>query len=272
MLILLLSKIKLILKGLYESLEGFAEIPKSLAKFPIGLSHLKNPIDCYRIGNGEIKILFVSGVHGNEVGTVKLSYKLLNFLNKKYLDFPEITFYVIPCLNPDGFLAAKKNKDFINGGKVGRFNNKNVDLNRNFNTPSFKKESLWSFGKKYSQNIKVNCGDEGNSEPEIQAIIKFIETNNIKFIFSFHNVGADVLPGDTELSKKIGDIYKKETGYKIMLSEEWGKLKQTGTFKEWCDMRGLSFLEVETSKRWGSDWSKQKKAIEAVVGYLNSYK
>ncbi|HEY4483628.1 MAG TPA: M14 family zinc carboxypeptidase [Candidatus Paceibacterota bacterium] len=264
-----LRKTKLILKGFFESLEGFAEIPKSLAKFPIGLSHLKNPIDCYRAGNGEIKILFVSGIHGNEVGTVKFAHKLLNFLNKKYLDFPEITFYVIPCLNPDGFLAAKKNIDFINGGKVGRFNNKDVDLNRNFNTPSFKKESLWSFGKNYSQNIKVNCGDEGNSESETKAIIKFIETNNIKFIFSFHNVGADVLPGDTELSRKIGEIYKKETGYKIMLSEEWDKLKQTGTFKEWCDMRNISFLEVETGKRWGSDWEKQKLAIEVSVKFLN---
>ncbi len=266
----ILRKIKSGLSGLVQSRESFLSPLESAVKFYIGTSILKESIDCYQIGGGEIKILFVSGIHGNEIGTVKLAYRLINFLNQKYSEFSRITFYVVPCLNLDGFAEAKKNPDLLGGGRVGRFNKKDVDLNRNFDTPSFQKESLWSFGKNYTQNVKVNCGEKGNSEPETDAVTKFILEKDIKVVFSFHNVGADVLAAKDVLSMKIANIYAQKACLKLMDEAQWLGLRQTGTFKEWCELNSVSFLEIETSKRWGSDWARQLPAIEACVAYISS--
>lgn len=269
---LVISNIKSILKGYIELQEDTVYPLESMVRFLIGSSHLNKAIQCFQIGTGDQKILFIAGIHGNEVGTTKLAYKLIQWLYIHQSEFSNATFYVIPALNPDGYAQAVKNKDLLNGGRVGRFNSKNVDLNRNFDTPSFQKNSLWSFGKKYRNNVKVNCGETGNSEPETQAIIRFISENNIKCIFSFHNVGADVLSAKDVISTKVGDIYSKEAHLRVMNENEWLNLKQTGTFKEWCELKGIPFLEIETTKRWGSDWKRQLPAIKASIAYLHAMK
>jgi len=60
----------------------------------------------YQIGNGKIKILLWSQMHGNESTTTKALFDIFNVLNsdselaKKWLS--AITFCFIPMLNPDG--------------------------------------------------------------------------------------------------------------------------------------------------------------------------
>ncbi len=265
-----LRKIKRFVKGFIESFESTPAIPSLIEKISVGTSVSGRFIDCYKIGKGDKKILFVSAIHGNEVGTVKLSYNLIKYLYEHTLDFQSYTFYIVPCLNPDGFALAQENKDYAHGGRIGRFNGHLVDLNRNFDVPSFQKESLWSYGKEYSESVKVNCGAYGNSEPETQAVTKFILNNKIDFLFSFHSVGADVLPAHDETSIKLAHIYAEKAQLKLMSDPVWHKLKQTGTFKEWCESKNISFLEIEIPTRYGSDWERQKEAIVAAVRNLNN--
>jgi len=54
----------------------------------------------------------------------------------------------------------------------------------------------------------------------------------------------------------------------VRYDDDWEKIGQTGTAKDWCDDWGISFVEVEGSTRYGSDWKIQKPAIEAVLKYL----
>lgn len=88
----------------------------------IGASVLNNPIKAVKFGNGPLKILMWSQMHGNESTTTKASLDLLNFLSSNDSIATEIkekcTLLIIPILNPDGALAYTR----VNANKV--------DLNR----------------------------------------------------------------------------------------------------------------------------------------------
>ncbi len=255
------------LKGIYENnFENFPEILPSVNRFILGHSVKEKEIGCYKIGNGLQKIIFISAIHGNEVGTVKLAHQLINWLTTENKGFKEkFTIFIIPCLNPDGYNLAKEHPDYFKGGRIGRFNTNNVDLNRNFETPNFKTESVWSFGKNYTEKEKVFCGNKPNSEPEIKALTDFIIKQGIKVFFIFHNAGKDVMGNNIPLSQELVKIYGKETSFRIVKDGEWQEMSQTGTAKEWCELNNIVYIEVEGSIRWGSDWYIQKPAIIKVL-------
>jgi hypothetical protein len=88
----------------------------------IGNSVLGNPIYKYQIGEGKIKILLWSQMHGNESTTTKALFDFFNVIQGDS-DFAKelirnFTFCVIPMLNPDG---AKR---------YTRENANSIDLNR----------------------------------------------------------------------------------------------------------------------------------------------
>ena len=116
------------LKGRYVRLENIVPV---LEKYKeknrievIGQSVLGQPIYKYAFGNGSLKILMWSQMHGNESTTTKALFDLFRFLDS---EDPEVelwrnkfTFYIIPILNPDGAqLYTRENANMI-------------DLNRDF--------------------------------------------------------------------------------------------------------------------------------------------
>jgi hypothetical protein len=116
----------------------------------IGKSVLGKPIYKYQIGEGKIKILIWSQMHGNESTTTKGLFDFLNLLNggsdfvKQLLDV--FTFLCIPMLNPDG---AKL---------YTRLNANKVDLNRdsqNLTQPESKvlRDAFESFKPDYCYNL-----------------------------------------------------------------------------------------------------------------------
>lgn len=101
-----------------KSLKNFVEIKT------IGLSVLGKPIKYYKLGNGSIQILAWSQMHGNESTPTKAVFDMLHFLKQtdkfELADFllKNITFHLIPMLNPDG------------AESYTRVNANQVDLNR----------------------------------------------------------------------------------------------------------------------------------------------
>lgn len=268
------NRLGVIKRGIFgiiqDNLEKIPSPLESIHKFKIGESRKSQPIYCYQLGKGNCKLLFVSAIHGNEVGTVKLAYHLINWAYRNMEKLKESTLFIIPCLNPDGYASALKNPDYFHGGQIGRFNSNDVDLNRNFDTPSFQSRSVWSFGKNFKENIPVFCGDKGNPEPEIAALTKFIIDNRIKVLFIFHNAGREVMGNNNTLSQKLIEIYSQKTGFKCVKDKDWQKLGQTGTAKEWCELNDVAYVETESSTRWGSDWKKQKEAIMSAIFTINT--
>ena len=251
-----------------NNFEKLPDIPPEVKKYPIGKSAGGLEINVCEVGSGPGKVLFLAGTHGNEAGTVKLAHCLVDWLGRKQKEFGNCSFYVIPCLNPDGYGRARKNPNYFGGGKIGRFNGNGADLNRNFPVPSFKSESFWYRGKNYEESEKVYCGPSGGSEPETQTLIKFIREKGIKIIFSFHNVGSDVISNSDLFAKEVAKVYSEYSGFRLLGPECNYDRDFSGWLGEWCDRQGIAYIELEGSTRWGSDWKRQKKALELSLNYI----
>ncbi len=148
---------------------------------------------------------------------------------------------------------------------MGRFNARKVDLNRNFDTPNFISNAKWNYGKDYAQSRPVFAGSKAFSEPETKAISEFASSHKIKVWFMFHNAGCDVLPSRDKLAEKISQTFSDVSGYKLYSEQEWNELKQTGTPKHWCEAQKISFVEIEGSGRWSSDWPALKPALQEAL-------
>lgn len=266
-------KIKKILGNFKRSFLGVLEnkfeqpVPpnRSIDISKIGQSIEKRDILCYRVGGGSTKILFMAAIHGNEIGTVKLARQLTNHLFKCQNDYSDFSFYIIPCLNPDGYQVAIEHPDYFGGGRAGRLNHREVDLNRNFQTSSFQSHATWMHGKNYSDATDVFAGPHGNSEPEIASLVGFIKDIKPDLIISFHNAGSDVVGNDFPLAQKVAHLFAAISGYKFISIEEWRSFHQTGSSFEWCTIQKIPLLEIEANSRWSSDWRIQKEAILKVI-------
>lgn len=248
---------------LADTFDKFEIINPEVDKIEIWKTVKWKSINCYKIGNWETKIMMIAWIHGNETGTIKLLSKVTNWLYKDN-NFNSISFYIIPCLNLDWFEQARINPDYFNGWKIGRFNANWVDMNRNFDTNCFSSTSTRWFGKKYETNNIVNCGKYWLSEPETRVFSDFIKKENIRIIFSYHNSGKEVMWNLNELSQDLTKMYSSELWYRFFSDEERIKLNQTWTMKKWADENNLTYVEVEGSGRWSSDWRIQKNALKKV--------
>jgi hypothetical protein len=110
------------LRGRYITSDHIApELERLSIRFgkqKIGWSVNKKPIYALKFGNGDIKVLMWSQMHGNESTTTKAVFDLINFIdgNEFYLNNFQIC--VVPILNPDGAEAYT------------RVNANMIDLNR----------------------------------------------------------------------------------------------------------------------------------------------
>jgi len=264
----------------HNAFDKVPEINKEVENFVIGKSVGEKEIKVYRISGKNMgsltpsgvrddialkKMLFVAGIHGNEVGTVKLAQHIINYFYDIFCrgeKFFAHTIYVIPCLNPDGYEISLKNPDYAHRGNVGRFNKNGVDLNRNFPTKNWQSRSDWGFGTNYNdKHFEVFCGASAGSEQETQTLITFIKQENIENLIMLHNAGKDVIynQGD-EVAKNWAEIYNKFSKFKIRTD-----LGYSGSVAEWAMENNVHYLTVEGSSRWGSDWRRQKKAIEEIL-------
>jgi len=103
----------------YLTNESLFKLDLSKNLKPIGRSVNKLPIYYLKLGNGPIKILVWSQMHGNETTSTRALLDLITFLNmygSNYLK--KISLHVIPILNPDGAL------------NYTRTNFNGIDLNR----------------------------------------------------------------------------------------------------------------------------------------------
>ncbi len=140
----------------------------------LGNSFQKLPINSVEIGNGKIKILLWSQMHGNESTATKAIFDLFNYFENP-LHLIEIqqeilkncTLLFIPMLNPDGALAYT------------RENAQNIDLNRDavvLNAPESK--ILNTVLKEFNPHYCFNLHDQRT----IYSVGKDNDTATISFL------------------------------------------------------------------------------------------
>ncbi len=137
--------------------------------------HMGNP-------NAAFTAVVVSGMHGNEAGTTPLAQGVIDLASRGR--FSEVNLWVIQGYNPDGLIARD------------RQNARGVDLNRNF-------DNNWRplTGNYYS-------GPRANSEPETQAMIKFLTRVAPDVVLSFHQPlnGVDVDTKFPSFARKTAEL------------------------------------------------------------------
>ncbi|XP_069496548.1 carboxypeptidase B2 [Ambystoma mexicanum] len=192
------------LEEIYSWMEQMIERhPKMLEQHHIGSSFEKRPLYVLKLSGKEKTakgaIWIDCGIHAREwvspafcmwfIGHATEFYDRDSLMNKllKYLDF-----YVMPVMNVDGYeytwtknrmWRKNRSKYSYNGECVG------TDLNRNF-------DAGWC-GPGASSNPchDTYCGPFPSSEPEVEAVIKFLKQNKemIKGYISMHSYSQMVL-------------------------------------------------------------------------------
>jgi protein MpaA len=159
-----------------------------------GQTSLGLPIIAYRFQHAEAKlapkVLILGGVHGDEIEGVMAAQGLLKSFMQSFPYRLDLT--LVPAFNAEGVFLRTR----------GNF--KGIDLNRNLAT------------KDWSPEVKTeryHPGPAPGSEPENQALMKYIETERPQFILSLHswhpvlNVNGDC--------QKEAQVLSQMTGYKI---------------------------------------------------------
>jgi carboxypeptidase T len=139
-------------------------------------------------------LLYTGTIHAREWIGNELAIKFIEHVIESYRVDPRLiealtrnTLYMVPCLNPDGFVYShihfsfwRKNRRDNGDGTFG------VDLNRNF-AIRFKGSS--------DKNLNTYGGQEAFSEPETRAIRDFVLAHkNINIALDYHSQGNVFFP------------------------------------------------------------------------------
>lgn len=155
-----------------------------------GSSRLNIPIPAWTFSNSGPGVLILGGVHGDEPEGIAAANGLLAEFLKGFSYKLDLT--IVPCLNMDGMLLHT------------RTNGAQIDLNRNMPTKDWTSES---------RAPRYFPGEKAGSEPENQAIMKFIEEKKPKLIISLHSWEPMInTNGDCQGE---AEIIHKHTGYRI---------------------------------------------------------
>lgn len=224
--------------------------------FVFGQSASGRDLLAYRYGTGQHIIMLVAGIHsGFEANTsVLLSQIQVRFESNPELIDENITFLIVPVLNPDGEAQGRV--------LAGRFNGNGVDLNRNWGCG-------WSEEAFFSDN-RVDAGSEAFSEPETIALGSLIQRIHPVAVIFYHSAANGVFAGNcgdnSADSDSLARIYGDTSGYPY--GEDFSEYPITGTAPGWVDSIGIPALDVELATAEGSEFDRNLRAIVAIQAWV----
>ena len=122
-------------------------------------------------------VLFLGGVHGDELPTVYLMIKLAHYIKENPVMFKDKCIVIAPLVNPDSFLSDAPTRVNANG----------VDINRNFPTRDWQKDAIRQWIAKGKRNKRYYPGAKPASEHETMFQIALIKRFKPKKILSVHS-------------------------------------------------------------------------------------
>jgi Zinc carboxypeptidase len=241
----------------------------------IGYSVGKNEITAYHFGTGAKEVLLIGGIHGGySWNTALLSYELIDWLKANPQAVPEdVKVTIIPVVNPDGlklvtgstgrFTASDVNKDLTLRTK-GRFNENEVDLNRNFDCV-WKEQGTW-------QNKTVSGGSAPFSEPEAEAIKDYVTGNSPAAIVTWYSsaggVYASQCTGETlTKTKELTKLFADAAGYKAY--EEFDYYEITGDMVNWFASEKIPAISVLLTDHEATEFTKNLAGLQAVISSVS---
>ncbi len=231
--------------------QAFSEGP-----FVYGRSYNGNELRAYRLGTGPSARALIGGIHGGyEWNTTVLVSETLSYLQQNHDPIPpDVTLYIIPCANPDGYAAGT---DAIHG----RVNGNNVDLNRNWD---YQHQITATHGTR-----PVKAGPYPFSEPETRALRDFIFERDVELAIFYHSAMAKVFSGAVrencatfELAEMMSDV----TGYPHAPEGVPGQIT-TGDAIDYLSKVGITAVEIELTNHQDIDWDRNWRGVQAFLDW-----
>ncbi len=265
----------------------------------IGRSVQHRPILAMQLGPKSYKrhkkppkpqVLFLATHHAREWVATEMGMRLIRYLAENYGKMEPVThllnsveIWVIPMANPDGYeytftterLWRKNLRDNDGDGEISLADG--VDLNRNF-------DAHWGLDEEGSSSNPYSGtyrGPEPGSEPETQAVTRFIRAKDFKFILSYHTYGNLILyPWGWQVKTPSLDdpIFIAQAGtddhpaiVDSLLQEGYDPgvgadlYITNGDFTDWCyDKAGIPAYTVELTKGYGFEFPDDEEMVQQV--------
>jgi murein peptide amidase A len=160
-------------------------------------------------------ILFLGGVHGDELPTAYVLLKFANYIKDNPQLFKDKCIIIAPLINPDGFFAKPPTRVNANG----------IDLNRNFPTHDWQASAWRQWERKCHKNKRYYPGRKPGSEQETLFQMALINRFKPQKILTVHSP-----LGFYDFDGPSSDLYSFERWLEEVSKETKHPLKKFGYF------------------------------------------
>lgn len=156
------------------------------------------------VAKPDLRVLVLGGIHGDEMSSSALVFHWIGLAQAEpSLQDMAIHWRFIPTLNPDGMFAKP----------ARRVNAHGVDLNRNFPTPNWTRESRRYWEVRTRRDPRRWPGSQPLSEPESRFLQQQMDSFKPNLIVSVHApFGVLDFDGPSDPPKKLGRLYLDQVG------------------------------------------------------------
>jgi predicted deacylase len=228
------------------------------------------PIDAYLLGDGEVDVALIGGIHGGyEWNTTLLAYEMIDYFTAHPSRLPaSISLTIVPTANPDGLAAVLGRVGRFSPADVGvvpresRFNGNGVDLNRNWacDWAPTGRCGAWT----------ISGGRAPFSEIESRVLRDLLTAQPMDAVIFWHSAMPGVYPGGcgapTQGARELGAAYPAAAGYTHF--ESFDAYPITGDATNWLSSQGIPAIIVELADHTGTDWAQNLAGVRAVLNSL----
>jgi hypothetical protein len=249
----------LLLVLLAGTLPARAQTAPPVAEITIGVSTEGRPITAVRIGTGPRKFVLVGDTHGGpEANTYELVVQLIAYFREHLAEVPqELSFYLIPTLNPDGLALDS------------RFNARQVDLNRNMDTAIDRCiDNDWQHMVAGAYGVISDTGGPfPESEVESRLVRDFLLDANA--VIFFHSNAGVVFPAcEHPPSALLAQVFAGGADYEFI--PKWDRYPITGGMHDWAGGLGIPAITPELISGDLPEFEQNLGGVKAILGNVQT--
>ena len=238
----------------------------------IGASYGGRPIEHYVFGDGPAHVAFVGAIHGGyEWNTANLAYAMIDYFEGNPAAVPaEVTLHIIPVANPDGLARVAPGwqtgpiptpAGVISDTFTGRFNGRDVDLNRNWDC-NWQPTGVW-------RDQVVDAGLTVFSEPETVALRDFFLALPVEAVVFWHSAVGTVLAGTCApeghaSSRALAEVYANAAGYPLQTPLGY---EINGDASDWLTTQDIPSIAIELTDHSRIEWDRNLAGTLAVLRF-----
>jgi hypothetical protein len=246
--------------------------PSAAAVATIGVSYGGRPIEHHVFGDGPAHVAFVGAIHGGyEWNTANLAYAMIDYFERNPVAVPDaVTLHIVPVANPDGLARVAPGwttgpiptpAGVISDTFTGRFNGRDVDLNRNWDC-NWQPTGVW-------RDQVVDAGLAAFSEPETVALRDFFLEQPVQAVVLWHSAAGTVLAGTCAPdghapSRDLAEVYATAAGYPLQLALGY---EINGDASDWLTTQGIPSIAIELTDHSRIEWDRNLAGTLAVLNH-----